>query len=99
MVRIRRLKFVFLATDEWANRAEDANIQNQPLTGAGSCWPKLSCFFKHGTSRPFSLRGVISIGVLYGFVYAGIRLAISHNLPQDDVTSNILAQTLEPAMC
>ena len=48
----------------------------------------------NGTSWPFSLPGVISAGVLYGFVYAGIRLAISHNLPQDDVTSNILAQTL-----
>ncbi len=44
---------------------------------------------------PFSLAGVISIGLLYGLVYAGMRLAISPNLPQDDVTSNILAQTLE----
>ena len=50
----------------------------------------------NGTSWPLSLPGVISAGVLYGFVYAGMRLAISHNLPQDDVTSNILAQTLEP---
>jgi Dolichyl-phosphate-mannose-protein mannosyltransferase len=47
-------------------------------------------------SWPFSLAGVISIGLLYGLVYAGMRLAISPNLPQDDVTSNILAQTLEP---
>ena len=45
---------------------------------------------------PFNLTGVISAGVLYGLVYASIRLAISHNLPQDDVTSNVLAQTLEP---
>ena len=30
----------------WAARAEDAIIQNQPLTRAGSCWPKLSSFFK-----------------------------------------------------
>ena len=50
----------------------------------------------NGTSWPFDLTGVISAGVLYGFVYAGMRLAISHNLPQDDVTSNILAQTFEP---
>jgi hypothetical protein len=46
---------------------------------------------------PFNLAGLISAGVLYGLVYASMRLAISHNLPQDDVTSNILAQTLEPA--
>ena len=32
-------------------------------------------------------------GLLYGLVYAGMRLAISHNLPH---TSNVLAQTLEP---
>ena len=47
-------------------------------------------------SWPFSLAGVIAVGLLYGLVYASMRLAISHNLPQDDVTSNILAQTLEP---
>ena len=46
--------------------------------------------------RPFGLAGVISVGLLYGLVYAGMRLAISPNLPQDDVTSNVLAQTLEP---
>jgi hypothetical protein len=45
---------------------------------------------------PWSLWGVISIGLAYGLVYASMRLAISHNLPQDDVTANILAQTLEP---
>ena len=48
------------------------------------------------SSWPFSLAGVTSVGLLYGLVYAGMRLAISHNLPQDDVTSNVLAQTLEP---
>jgi hypothetical protein len=47
-------------------------------------------------SWPFSLWGVVSIGLAYGLVYAGMRLAISHNLPQDDVAANILAQTLEP---
>lgn len=47
-------------------------------------------------SWPFSLGGVISVGLLYGLVYSCLRLSISHNLPQDDVTSNILAQTLEP---
>src|SRR5262245_45139003 len=48
------------------------------------------------SSWPFSLAGVISVGLLYGLVYASMRLAISHNLPQDDVTSNVFAQTLEP---
>ena len=48
------------------------------------------------SSWPFNLAGVTSVGLLYGLVYAGMRLAISHNLPQDDVTSNVLAQTLEP---
>src|SRR4249919_3308018 len=48
------------------------------------------------SGRPFGLTGVVSVGLLYGLVYAGMRLAISPNLPQDDVTSNILAQTLEP---
>jgi hypothetical protein len=47
------------------------------------------------SSGPFGLAGVVSVGLLYGLVYAGMRLAISPNLPQDDVTSNILAQTLE----
>ena len=45
---------------------------------------------------PLSLAGITSVGLLYGLVYAGMRLAISQNLPQDDVTSNVLAQTLEP---
>ena len=48
------------------------------------------------SSGPFGLAGVVSVGLLYGLVYAGMRLAISDNLPQDDVTSNVLAQTLEP---
>lgn len=47
-------------------------------------------------SWPFNLAGVISAGLLYGLVYSTMRLAISQNLPQDDVTSNVLAQTLEP---
>ena len=42
------------------------------------------------------LWGVVAIGLAYGLVYTSMRLAISHNLPQDDVTANILAQTLEP---
>ena len=45
---------------------------------------------------PWSLWGVISIGLAYGLVYSSMRLAISHNLPQDDVTANVLTQTLEP---
>jgi 4-amino-4-deoxy-L-arabinose transferase-like glycosyltransferase len=45
---------------------------------------------------PWNLWGVVSIGVLYGLVHACLRLSLSHNLPQDDVTANILAQTLEP---
>src|SRR3954447_8648421 len=48
------------------------------------------------SSGPFGLAGAICVGLLYGLVYAGMRLAISPNLPQDDVTSNVLAQTLEP---
>jgi hypothetical protein len=44
----------------------------------------------------WSLWGVVAIGLAYGLVYTSMRLAISHNLPQDDVTANILAQTLEP---
>jgi hypothetical protein len=49
-----------------------------------------------GSSWLWSLWGVVAIGVAYGLVYTSMRLAISHNLPQDDVTANILAQTLEP---
>jgi hypothetical protein len=44
----------------------------------------------------WSLWGVVAVGLAYGLVYTSMRLAISHNLPQDDVTANILAQTLEP---
>ncbi|HEX2448267.1 MAG TPA: glycosyltransferase family 39 protein [Methyloceanibacter sp.] len=47
-------------------------------------------------SWPFNLAGVVSVGLLYGLVYASMRLALSHNLPQDDVTSNVFTQTLEP---
>lgn len=39
---------------------------------------------------------VLSAGLLYGLLHAVLRLALSTNLPQDDVTANILAQTLEP---
>jgi Dolichyl-phosphate-mannose-protein mannosyltransferase len=46
-------------------------------------------------SWPWNLWGVLSIGLAYGLVYSGMRLAISDNLPQDDVTANIVAQTLQ----
>ncbi len=46
-------------------------------------------------SWPWNLWGVISIGLAYGLVYSAMRLALSQNLPQDDVTANILSQTLE----
>jgi hypothetical protein len=49
-----------------------------------------------GPSWLWSLWGVVTVGLAYGLVYTSMRLAISHNLPQDDVTANILAQTLEP---
>jgi Dolichyl-phosphate-mannose-protein mannosyltransferase len=45
-------------------------------------------------SWPFSFAGVISIGLLYGLVYTCLRLSISHNLPVDDVKSNVYTQTL-----
>jgi hypothetical protein len=45
-------------------------------------------------SWPFSFAGVISIGLLYGLVYTCLRLSISHNLPVDDVKSNLYTQTL-----
>jgi 4-amino-4-deoxy-L-arabinose transferase-like glycosyltransferase len=44
---------------------------------------------------PFGLAGVISAGLLYGLVYSAIRLSISHNLPVDDIKSNVYTQTLE----
>jgi 4-amino-4-deoxy-L-arabinose transferase-like glycosyltransferase len=43
----------------------------------------------------FGLAGVISVGLLYGLVYSGLRLSISHNLATDDVLSNVYAQSLE----
>jgi 4-amino-4-deoxy-L-arabinose transferase-like glycosyltransferase len=46
-------------------------------------------------SWPWSLGGVVSIGLLFGLAHSLLRLAVSFNLPQDNVTSNILAQTLE----
>ena len=48
-----------------------------------------------GSPWPFSLGGVVSFGVLYDVVYSALRLSISHNLPIDDVKSNVYAQTLE----
>lgn len=39
---------------------------------------------------------VLSAGLHYGLLHAALRLVLSTNLPQDDVTANILAQTLEP---
>ena len=44
---------------------------------------------------PFRLAGVIAVGLLYGLVYSALRLSISHNLPVDDVKSNVYTQTLE----
>jgi 4-amino-4-deoxy-L-arabinose transferase-like glycosyltransferase len=46
-------------------------------------------------SWPWGLWGVISVGLIYGVVYSVMRMAISPNLPQDDVTANIFAQTFE----
>ncbi len=46
-------------------------------------------------SWPWNLWGVVSIGLLYGLIYSSMRLALSPNLPQDNVTANILSQTLE----
>jgi hypothetical protein len=51
------------------------------------------------TSWPWNLSGVLSAGLLYGLLHAGLRIELSANLPQDDVTANILAQTLEPGRC
>lgn len=48
-----------------------------------------------GPPWPFSAAGVVLFGILYGGVYSAIRLSISHNLPIDDVKSNVYAQTLE----
>ena len=53
-----------------------------------------------GTARApgwlLGLFGVLSVGFAYGLLQGGMRLLMSANLPQDDVTANILAQTLEP---
>jgi 4-amino-4-deoxy-L-arabinose transferase-like glycosyltransferase len=43
---------------------------------------------------PFGLAGVVSVGLLYGLVYTCLLLSISHNLPVDDVKSNLYTQTL-----
>jgi hypothetical protein len=37
---------------------------------------------------------VIAVGLAYGLAYSLLRLSLSDNLPQDDVTSNVLTQTL-----
>jgi hypothetical protein len=37
---------------------------------------------------------VIGVGLAYGLAYSTLRLSLSDNLPQDDVTSNVLTQTL-----
>ncbi|MGE5261055.1 MAG: ArnT family glycosyltransferase, partial [Actinomycetota bacterium] len=37
---------------------------------------------------------VIAVGLTYGLAYSLLRLSLSDNLPQDDVTSNVLTQTL-----
>ena len=38
---------------------------------------------------------VIGVGLCYGLAYSALRLSLSDNLPQDDVTSNVLTQTLQ----
>jgi hypothetical protein len=42
----------------------------------------------------WGLLAVIGVGLCYGLAYSSLRLSLSDNLPQDDVTSNILTQTL-----
>ncbi|HZP08659.1 glycosyltransferase family 39 protein [Methyloceanibacter sp.] len=37
---------------------------------------------------------VVGVGLAYGLAYSTLRLSLSDNLPQDDVTSNVLTQTL-----
>jgi hypothetical protein len=37
---------------------------------------------------------VVGVGLAYGLAYSLLRLSLSDNLPQDDVTSNVLTQTL-----
>jgi hypothetical protein len=37
---------------------------------------------------------VVGVGLAYGLAYSALRLSLSDNLPQDDVTSNVLTQTL-----
>lgn len=37
---------------------------------------------------------VLGVGLCYGLAYSILRLSLSDNLPQDDVTSNVLTQTL-----
>ena len=52
--------------------------------------------FAGGSTRSSVLWGlvcVIAIGVVYGLVFGGMRLAISDNLTLDDATANVLGQT------
>ncbi len=50
---------------------------------------------KANASPSWGLFAVIGVGLCYGLAYSALRLSISHNLPQDDVTSNVLTQTLQ----
>ena len=51
---------------------------------------------KAGTSPSWGLGLliVVGVGLCYGLAYSALRLSLSDNLPQDDVTSNVLTQTL-----
>jgi hypothetical protein len=43
----------------------------------------------------FGLLCTIAIGLVYGLVHSGLRLAISDAVPIDDIKSNVYTQTLE----
>lgn len=47
-----------------------------------------------GPSWGLGLLIVVGVGLVYGLAYSILRLSLSDNLPQDDVTSNVLTQTL-----
>ncbi len=47
-----------------------------------------------GQSWGIGLLIVIGVALAYGLAYSILRLSLSDNLPQDDVTSNVLTQTL-----
>jgi hypothetical protein len=63
-----------------ASGAGSAGVGNVKSSTAPSWW--------------FGLVIVIGVGLLYGLAYSLLRLSLSDNLPQDDVTSNVLTQTL-----